>query len=438
MLQDGSRVAVMGSGPAGSFFSYFLLEFAQRVGLDVEIDIYEPRDFSVPGPTGCNMCGGIISESLVQNLAAEGINLPSTVVQRGIDSYTLHTDLGSVQLKTPLSEKRIAAVHRGSGPRGVTEVKWRSFDGYLQSLAVQKGAKVVRGRVDEVTRTDGSTQVKVRGGDAKNYDLLAVTVGVNSAGLKLFEGLGLAYQPPRTTQTAIREYYLGEELIAKHLGNSMHVFLLDVPRLEFAAIIPKGDYATVVLLGDGIDAALLQSFLTTPEVKQCFPEDWAWDRQACNCSPRINIHGAYEPFADGLVFIGDCAVTRLYKDGIGAAYRASKAAASTVVFQGVSAEDFRRHYWPACKKMENDNAIGKFIFAVTRQIQHLRFARRAVMRMTAAEQREAGNQRIMSTVLWDMFTGSAPYREVLLRTLHPPFVGRLVVNLATSLWPSKW
>src|SRR5512138_3428650 len=65
-LESGSRVAVIGSGPAGSFFSYFLLDMTQRLGIDVGLDLYDPRDFSVVGPAGCNMCGGIISESLVQ------------------------------------------------------------------------------------------------------------------------------------------------------------------------------------------------------------------------------------------------------------------------------------------------------------------------------------------------------------------------------------
>ena len=95
-LDDGSRVGVIGGGPAGSFFSVFLIDMAERLGLDVQVDIYEPRDYSRPGPVGCNMCGGIISESLVQNLATEGINLPTSVVQRGIDSYNLHMDVGSV------------------------------------------------------------------------------------------------------------------------------------------------------------------------------------------------------------------------------------------------------------------------------------------------------------------------------------------------------
>lgn len=41
--------------------------------LDLHVDIYEPRDFTKPGPAGCNMCGGIVSESLVQALAVEGV-----------------------------------------------------------------------------------------------------------------------------------------------------------------------------------------------------------------------------------------------------------------------------------------------------------------------------------------------------------------------------
>ncbi|MFN2220916.1 MAG: hypothetical protein ACK2UH_00060, partial [Candidatus Promineifilaceae bacterium] len=79
-LGNGSRVAVIGGGPSGSYFSYFLLNMASMLGLSLHVDVYEPKDFNNVGPRGCNHCGGIVSESLVQILATEGINLPPDVV----------------------------------------------------------------------------------------------------------------------------------------------------------------------------------------------------------------------------------------------------------------------------------------------------------------------------------------------------------------------
>jgi flavin-dependent dehydrogenase len=434
-LVDGSRVAVIGGGPAGSLVSYFLLEMAERSGLELDVEIFEPRDFSCVAPKGCNMCGGIISETLVQNLAAEGINIPSTIVQRGIESYMLHMDVGSVRIETPLQEKRIGSVYRGAGPRDLKASKWRSFDHHLEQLTVAKGAHVTRKRVVEVSLNDDRPKIAVKGEQPQFYDLLVVAVGVNSAALKLFTGNGQGYKPPESTKTFITEYYLGEETIEKTLGDSMHVFLLNIPRLEFAAIIPKGDYASVCLLGESIDKKLVQSFLDSPQVKACMPDGWSSDPRSCQCSPKISVGAAIRPYADRLVFVGDCGVTRLYKDGIGAAYRTAKACATTAVFEGISEANFRRHYWPVCRSISTDNSIGKLSFAVTRQIQKWRFARRALLRMTEKEQNSAGRRRDMSQVLWDMFTGSAPYRDIVTLALHPRFLARLAWELALSASP---
>lgn len=81
-LENGSRIAVVGGGPAGSFFSYFLLRMAKRIDLELCVDIYERKDFSVFGAAGCNMCAGVISESLIQALSIEVVELPADVVQR--------------------------------------------------------------------------------------------------------------------------------------------------------------------------------------------------------------------------------------------------------------------------------------------------------------------------------------------------------------------
>jgi hypothetical protein len=125
----------------------------------------------------------------------------------------------------------------------------------------------------------------------------------------------------------------------------------------------------------------------------------------------------------------------LYKDGIGAAYRTAKAAAVAAIFEGVSAEDFRRHYWPTCQSICADNRIGKLVFAVTRQIQRQKFLRRGLWRMVSGEQDKEGGHRRMSMVLWDTFTGSAPYRDVFLRSLHPSFLGRLLWEVVAGIWP---
>ena len=436
-LKDGSRVAVMGGGPAGSFFAYFLLDMAVRAGLDLQVDIYEPRDFSRPGPVGCNMCAGIVSESLVQMLAAEGINLPPTVVQRGIDSYVLHMDVGSARIETPMLEKRIAATYRGAGPRDLKEFKWGGLDGHLQALAAAKGARVIHERIGEVTWEAGRMRVKARRESAETYDLLAVTTGVNSPALKMFEELNFGYQSPATTKTYLREYLVGAEAVAQTLGNAIQVFLLDIPRLKFGMLIPKGDYITVCLLGEAIDTPLVEAFMDAPEVKNVLPPGLLKGECSCNCSPRINTRGAVHPYADRLVFIGDCAATRLYKDGIGSAYRAAKAAATTAVFQGVSAGDFQRHYMRACGAIERDNNLGKFIFVVVSRIQKLRFVRNAMLRMILSEQAKAGGQRRMSAIQWDMYTGSGSYKDIFVSMLHPAFWLRLLYDMVVSLFSAK-
>lgn len=424
-LTSGSRVAVIGGGPAGSFFSYFLLTMAKQAGLDIGVDVYEPRDFSRPGPSGCNNCGGIIYGSLVQSLATDGISLPSSVVQQGIAGYTFHTDEGSVRIKPPSEEKRIASVRRGAGPFGSALSLLASFDGFLLTLAEGKGARIVRERVTEAVMIDGKPRVTTKSGRSEEYDLLVGALGVNSPDLKLFEGRGTGYTPPATTRTHITEILLGDDAIEKCLGDTMHVFLLNIPRLEFAAIIPKGEYATVCLLGRDIDQEMVDSFFRRPEVVNCFPAGWTPAGTQCRCFPSVTLGGAEGAFGDRFVMIGDCCVSRLYKDGIGSAYRTAKTAAQTALMAGISKRDFHNYYRPLCDAVAFDNRFGRVVFTATSLIKRSPFLRRGVMRMTNGEQAGFATPR-MSSVLWDTFTGNESHRNVFFRTLHPVFQARLL------------
>jgi len=402
---------------------------AGRLGRKLDVDIYEPRDFNQPGPRGCNMCGGIISESLVQSLAGEGIRIPSSIIQKRIDSYVLHMDVGRVHIPTPLHEKRIAAVHRGAGPRTFQTLNPNNFDAYLMEMATESGARHLSERVAAIGWQGDRPQVISRSDERRPYDLVVVATGINGSSLKLVDLPGQSYAPPSSTKTYISEFYLGQDIVKRYLENSMHVFLLDLPGVEFAALIPKSNYVTLCLLGHNIDKSTAQTFLQTAAVQECMPPLWEPPKDFCHCAARINVGSASNPFADRLLFIGDSAATKLFKDGIGAAYRTAKAAAVAALFKGISADSFRRHYWPVCRAIESDNRIGKFVFAVTRQIKIREYARRAVFKMVTGEQNKAGKRRRMSLVLWDVFTGSASYFSVLLRTFHPAFVAVLAKNL---------
>ena len=70
---------------------------------------------------------------------------------------------------------------------------------------------------------------------------------------------------------------------------------------------------------------------------------------------------------------------------------------------------------------------------MTRQIQKRAFNRRAILRMVSKERGKKGGHRRMSTVLWDTFTGSSPYREVFRRTVHPAFLTVFFWDVMASL-----
>jgi flavin-dependent dehydrogenase len=187
------------------------------------------------------------------------------------------------------------------------------------------------------------------------------------------------------------------------------------------------------MLGRDIDRETVGAFFAHPAVRAIFPPGWEPPDHACHCTPKMFFGSAHRPFADRVVLIGDSGVSRLYKDGIGAAYRTAKAAARAAIFAGVSARDFERHYWPECHRLAVDNALGRAIFSAVHLIRRLPVSSAAILRMAQAETTMPAAKRRLSGVLWDTFTGSAPYRHILRRGLHPALLARLGVAHAMSL-----
>lgn len=441
-LRDGARIAVLGGGPAGSFFSIFALKLAKQINKDIDLTIYEQKSFLNEGPSGCNMCAGVVSESLVQLLAIEGIILKPPIIQRAIDTYCFQTVSGDVLLNSPSLQRGIATVYRGGGPvsKSTSETNGDdadekiSFDDFLIDCAKNEGAKVENIKIDKVELNKEKPGIFSKGEKLFDADLVVGACGINATTAKMFEELGIGYTHPSVIKAFQSEIHIGERNVSTRFGNAIHIFLLNQPDVKFAAITPKGSYVTVSMLGKNITKQTVVDFLNNPLVKNKFPDSWNTPDAFCRCVPKINVGAARHPFADRIVMIGDASSARLYKDGIGSAYMTAKAAANSAILYGVSEADFYKYYYPTCKGINRDNFFGNLMFAVTNTINKTPIIREALLKLLRNEQKHPESGYKCSTVLWDMFTGNERYTDIFIRAINPRLLLRFLINILNVIF----
>jgi flavin-dependent dehydrogenase len=428
VLENGSHIAVIGGGPSGSFFSIFALKMAKMIGKEIKISIYDPKDFTKLGPLGCNRCGGIISELLVQTLAVEGINLPDTLVQRGIDSYRMHTVQGSVYIETPMHEKTIATVYRGGGPKGIKGLTKESFDKFLLDMAVKEGATHLPIKIDKIEYHKRMPAIFSKQQKVLEPDLIVGSIGVKSNMNKILENMEFGYKRPQTVTAAIAEFGMDSKVISEYLGNSVHIFLLPLEKVKFAAMIPKGTYVTLCIIGKDISTDTIKEFIDYSVVKDVLPVKELYSIN-CQCIPQMNVKAPTIPFHDRVVICGDSGSTRLFKDGLGAAYIMGKAAAKTAVFRGISKKHFQHGYFPVYKAIVRDNQYGKLLFSVTDLLKNSQVFTKSMLDVIQKEQGNYKSKKVLSTILWDMFTGNERYRNIFFRAINVPMFYNLLKSV---------
>lgn len=421
-LRSGHHIAVIGGGPAGSFFALFALHYAHQAGLDLHVTVFEPRDFARPGPWGCNMCAGLIPVRMLQQLAEIGVTVPPRVIRNRINHYTLHTAAGQIYLPQPDPNGEVVSVYRGNGPRCAP--LWSddiSFDGFLLDMAQSRGVKIVPERVTSIA-LNPSPRVETK---QMSYpaDLVVLATGVNRSAVHFID---LAYQFPSRRKMAQTEICLGPDAVRAALGDSVHIFLPRNDSLKFGTLVSKGPCISVSLLGEGLPPGSIDRFLALPEVADLLPSDWS---RACSCRPHIAVGAAQPLYADRFVVVGDAGITQLYKNGIGTGVRTARQAAQTAVQKGVSRSMFATYYAPLCRQIALDNLVGRFLFSFTHVFQHYPCFSLPLIRATATEQALPPEQRLLSRLLWGMFTGVYPYRQLLTMACHPILHLRLLSHL---------
>ncbi len=415
-LKDGSNIAVIGGGPAGSFFAHFAQKWATKIGINISITIFDGKDFLQRGPQGCNLCAGVIAESLNKKLKEEGIYLPEERIINRVDGYLFHVDSKSLLLSCEENEDNtIATVFRGNGPRFSSFPEIISFDDFLLSWAQDRGAEIIPYPVWDIElpkKKTGSISVFFgERGNAQKFgaDLAVGAFGVNTYLMKKIQTLGFGYNPPSTLITYQAELKLDREKILEYFGNTIHVYMPKSKSIRYATVIPKGDYITITLIGyRNATKDFLQEFLTLEEIKEKIP----LSKPHCFCYPRIVVAPSRKPFTERLVMIGDASFSRHYKNGIESAFITAQLAAKSAFCTGITASSFSHSYYKQAKKrIIKDNTYGQFLFSLNDMISSIPLLTQSHLSLAERKTNE-GSSRKLRLILWNMFTGNIPYKDI--------------------------
>ncbi len=413
-LSSGDTVGIIGGGPAGSFAALHLQRFSQDLGIDLNILIFEPRDFSRPGPGGCNRCAGILSSRLVRGLEEIDIILPDDVIQAEVKAYAIQLEGNTLRIDRPDPSRRILSIYRGAGPRLIRREPIKSFDNTLLKEACERGAEHVKARVRRVS-WEHHPVIYTRSA-TYHADLLVLATGVNSRA-PLSPDFG--YMQPKTSIMAQDEILMPNGWPQDQVS----AFFQNPPGLIFGALTPKGKYLNISLLGKNMTTDAISDFI---EAQNLNVQLGASPMSLCGCTPRIAVGQSRRFFGDRWVAVGDAAVTRLYKDGIGSAFFTSREAMRTALFKGIGRTEFKKDYAKFCSKIAQDNLYGRLLFqlwSLTLKIPRLLNAWQAAIRM---EQEWSPERRLSVRLLWGMFTGDEPYRDLFWLMFNPTSIATLI------------
>ncbi|OHB46302.1 MAG: hypothetical protein A2099_05510 [Planctomycetes bacterium GWF2_39_10] len=436
-LKDNSNIAIIGGGPAGSFFAHFALNYARQLGIKISVTIFEKKDFAKKGAPGCNMSAGVLSEALINKLSEQNIHLPPACIQQEIEGYFLHVPEYGIPLHYPYPphKTRIATVFRGSGPRFANRDVSNSFDHFLLEHARNVGADVVlHPAITIEIQKNPNDLIKLTygvGASKGEYtaDLVVGAFGVNSDTSSELNKLGFGYTPPKTVRTCIMDIYPTRTINDALYGNNIYVFSLGLKFIKFAAFIPKGEFLTICLVGKkDMDKAQLNTFMNQPKIQKMIPEGWDDSKKRCICFPSIPINHAIHPYTNRLVIIGDAGISRTYKNGIDSAFTTAQLAAKTAFERGVSEKDFEEGYFkPAKRLLGRDNLYGNLILMANDVISRQKHVVSSHIKYMS-EYPDTWEAKRMNEVLWNAVTGNDTYKNIILKSVNP----RLLLSLFST------
>lgn len=444
-LTDGSKVVIIGGGPAGSFLAINLLMKAKRFGIKIEVIIMEKKKTlniseqkDSEGHIGeCNYCAGGLSPKICEALKKMGLILPAEVIMDKVFIINIFADWKTISLEVL---REMISVSRGSRPRGRNDSIY-NFDFFLLESAVKEGARIITAEVTGLEYSkDGRVVVSYNGNSQiMEADFVAFAGGVNGVvGDRLDVGeqpvsylhrMMPGFQPPKVRRTIIFELNTGDNDRFMHKIKGELYFILHGSRslkLEMISIAPKGKYITVVLIGPSIDNSttkdnlrIITEFMRLPHIRKILPQG-AKLKNICICSPNMAIGVAENPYGDRIAVVGDMLTANPYKDGIGSAYEISTKLAEVILTRGIDKRSLKEGYGPVIRKYQTNNALGKLVFLFIRICFSGSLFSRIIYQAVITERKtQARENRRLEKILWNTASGEDTYKNIILAMFHP-------------------
>ena len=426
------KIIIVGGGPAGSLSAIRLLQEAERRGRELKVVIYESKPFGRHGPMGCNFCAGVITARTVEKLGALGIELPTGVIQRRIESFYYVTEGGEIEISRR-HRGNIFSVFRGGGPRHMEGGPEGSFDGHLLMRAEELGAEIRRERVGDIVREGRDSICVVSGSGREEADLVLGAFGVNS-GLPERLRKSLGYSPPPVASVAQAEFEMEEDEIERRFGRRIFAFALRHPRIRFIAITPKRRFITVTAVGETIGMTQLLEYLDHPRVAPFFEGLDPESLEHCSCSPRMPLGYVGGAVSHRFFAVGDAFASRYYKNGLGSALFSADTLAGLIMEHGPGREATRAYRSEITKRFRLSNRCGRILFKINDITHKSRLLSRSTLRYLKRERdTQDEEKRRLTNIMWSLFAGDRSYCGIMADSLRLGLLFRLALWHVGSL-----
>jgi flavin-dependent dehydrogenase len=456
LLPSDATIAIIGGGPAGSFFAIHLLRLAKTCHKNLRVVLFErsrnpPRDHPelTSGPyRGCPRCAGGVSPRLSDALENLEIEIPKDTIQTRIQSISVQGRWKPVVLRIPKNRKMLS-VFRGTLPSS-RDRAMGSLDSWLIEAAVREGAELFGSAVESVSYDNQKRPVltyRSLGNDCSlTADFVAFAGGVNEmmhtpsgrqSAADLFRALNPRYKPPHLRKALIIELEAPPE--SRELTNGRLHYLegsLKPLRLDMCSILPKQGHFTITLIGRSVDMAsshrdnieIVRQFLDSPRVCRVLPCD-AEMALRCICNPYIVIGTGTRPFSHRAAALGDLAATRRYKDGMLAAHDMARDLANVVVEYGVDAKTLAGAYGPTISRFRRENRFASVIFFLYRWFFTSTAWSRVIFQAYGSEKKSTHvSRRTMERIFWSVSSGDEDYEQIARAMLQPSTLWHILTS----------